>query len=64
MSGAIEVAEKAVDNIEQLIVEMLEGDYQDNEVSLGRLLCGKESIQVQLKITRNRSDFLDSDEED
>ncbi|PKG37017.1 hypothetical protein [Psychromonas sp. Urea-02u-13] len=64
MSGAIEVAEKSVDNIEQLIAEMLEGDHQDNEVSLGWLLYGKSEIQVQLKITRVRSDFIDDDEED
>lgn len=64
MSGAIEVAKTATDNIEQLLVEMLEGDHEDNEISLGRILCGKDEIQIQLKITRNRSDFLYSDEED
>ncbi|WP_028865260.1 hypothetical protein [Psychromonas aquimarina] len=64
MSGAVKVAEKSMDNIEQLIAEMLEGDHLDNEISLGRLLCGKSEIQVQLKITRVRSDFIDDDEED
>lgn len=64
MSGAREVAATAVDNIESLIAEMLEGNYTDNEVSLGRLLNGNSEIQVQLKITSKREDFLDSDEED
>lgn len=64
MSGATEVAKTACKNVEQLIAEMLEGDFQDNEISLGRLLLGNDEVQVQLKVTRNRSDFLDSDEED
>lgn len=64
MSGAKEVAESAAHNIESLIAEMLEGDYADNEVSLGRLLSGKTEIQVQLKITQTRSDFIFDDFED
>lgn len=64
MSGAIEVAKKSVGEIEELIADMLEGDHQDNEISLGRLLCGKSEIQVQLKITRNRCDFIEDEEED
>jgi hypothetical protein len=62
MSGAIQVAEKAREHVEQLITDMLEGDHQDNQVSLGLLICGDEYIQVQLKITRNTCDFLDDDE--
>lgn len=61
MSGAREVAEKAVDNIEELVADMLAGNYADNEVSLGVLLNGKEEIQVQLKVTRTPSDFIDTD---
>lgn len=64
MSGAREVAAAAVDNIDSLVAEMLEGDYADNEVSLGRVLCGQEEIQVRLTITRNRADFIDDDFED
>lgn len=64
MSGAREVAAAAVKNIEQLISEMLEGDYADNEVSLGRLLCGSEEIQVRLSITRNKADFIYDEFED
>ncbi len=59
MSGAKEVAAKATEVVEQLISEMLEGDYADNEIALGTLLSGTEEIQVQLKITRAPSEFLD-----
>ncbi|PML06253.1 hypothetical protein [Vibrio lentus] len=59
MSEALKVAAEAPDYIETLLIEMLEGDHPDNEVLLGSLLSGDESIQVQLKITRNPEDFLD-----
>ncbi len=59
MSEAQKVAAEASDYIETLLVEMLEGDHPDNEVLLGTLLSDDESIQVQLKITRNPTDFLD-----
>jgi len=64
MSGAREVAENAVSEIEPLIAEMLDGKWLDNEVSLGRLLLSDGDIQVQLKITKIKKDFLFSDEED
>jgi hypothetical protein len=64
MSGAMEVAQLAVDNINTLIAEMLEGDHPDNEVSLGRVLLEGKEIQIQLKVTSVAADFLDSDEED
>ncbi|MEZ8651701.1 hypothetical protein AB6D92_22360 [Vibrio splendidus] len=59
MSEALNMAAEAPDYIETLIIEMLQGDHPDNEVLLGTLLSGDESIQVQLKITRNPEDFLD-----
>lgn len=59
MSGAREVAVKAVDRIEALIAEMLDGDYANNETLLGTILCGDEEIQVQLKVTRAECEFLD-----
>lgn len=62
--AAVEVAEKAVSYIENLIVEMLDGDYADNEVAIGRLLCGSSEVQVQLKITRTPSDFIEDGQED
>ncbi|WP_454440262.1 hypothetical protein [Vibrio bathopelagicus] len=59
MSEAQKVAAEAPDYIETQLVEMLEGDHPDNEVLLGTLLSGDESIQIQLKITRKPEDFLD-----
>ncbi|MCG9554564.1 hypothetical protein L1D16_14965 [Vibrio sp. Isolate31] len=59
MSEAQKVATEAPDYVETLVVVMLEGDHLDNEVLLGTLLSGDESIQVQLKITRKPTDFLD-----
>ena len=64
MSGAREVAELAVDNIDSLIAEMLDGGYPDNWVSLGRVLLEGKEIQIQLKVTTIHADFFDSDEED
>ena len=61
MSDARKMAKLAEFEIEELISDMLEGDYQDNEIALGHLSTGKSSIQVQLKITRNPVDFLDAD---
>ena len=59
MSEALKVAAEAPDYIETLLVEMLEGNHPDNEVLLGTLLSGNESIQIQLKITRKPEDFMD-----
>lgn len=64
MSAAQEIAETAIENILPMITEMLEGNYADNEVSLGRLLCGKDEIQIQLKITRTKTDFIFDEFED
>ncbi|MBJ2148963.1 hypothetical protein JC606_21740 [Vibrio sp. IB15] len=59
MSEALKIAAEATDYIETLLVEMLEGNHPDNEVLLGTLLSGNESIQIQLKITRKPEDFMD-----
>ena len=59
MSEAKAVAAEAEDYIEQLLIEMFEGKYPDNEILLGTLLSGEDRIQVQLKITRNPEDFMD-----
>ncbi len=61
MSAAIEIAETASNNIEQLLQEMFAGDYANNEIALGVLLDGKEEIQIQLKVTRTPSEFIDTD---
>ena len=59
MSEAQAVAAEAKDYIEQLLVEMFEGNHPDNEVLLGTLLSGKDRIQVQLIITRHPENFMD-----
>lgn len=63
MSGAREVAEKAVFEIEPLIAEMLDHGYINNDVSLGRLLLSDGEIQVQLVVTRNPDEFLIAEDE-
>ena len=45
MSAAKQLAASSIDNIEQLLRDMLVGDYADNEVSLGVLQDGKEEIE-------------------
>ena len=64
MSGAREVAEKAVFEIEPLIAEMLDHGYINNDVSLGRLMLGDKELQVQLVVTSKPDEFLMSDDED
>jgi hypothetical protein len=64
MSGAREIAEKAVETIDTLIAEMLDGNHPDNWVSLGRVLVEGKEMQIQLKVTAIREDFYDSDEEE
>jgi hypothetical protein len=61
MSDAKEAAEKAVDWVEQLIAEMIDGDHQDNKIVLGELTnqSGSEELQIQLVVTRNKEDFID-----
>lgn len=64
MSASKEIASNAVENIEPLIKDMLLGDYANNEISLGVLLDGKAEIQVQLKITRDPTEFIETDYDD
>ena len=59
MREALRVAAEAPGYIETLLVEILEGNHCDNEVLLGTLLSGNESIQLQLKIPRKLEDFMD-----
>tara|TARA_Y100000780_G_scaffold186390_1_gene172929 strand:+ start:28180 stop:28548 length:369 start_codon:yes stop_codon:yes gene_type:complete len=64
MTGSQEVAATAVDNIDSLVTEILEHDYADNEVSLGRILCGKQEMQVVLKVVAVRESFIFDEFED
>lgn len=59
MSEHIKIAAQAVDYIEGLFVEIIEGDHDDNEVLLGTVLVGNKSFQIQLKVTANPDDFMD-----
>ena len=59
MSDAQTIATEASENIESLIAEMLEGDYQNNAILLGTLNSGADDIQVQLIVTREPAEFMD-----
>ena len=61
MSSAKQIAVKSVDNIDQLLADMFDGDYANNEVSLGVLDNNGEAIQVQLKVTRAPSEFIETE---
>ena len=64
MTGSQQVAATAVDNVDSLVAEILEGDYADNEVSLGRILAGKQEMQVVLKVVAVRENFIFDEFED
>tara|TARA_B100000700_G_scaffold329857_1_gene453272 strand:- start:3734 stop:3970 length:237 start_codon:yes stop_codon:yes gene_type:complete len=64
MTGSQEVAATAVDNVDSLVTEILEHDYADNEVSLGRILCGQQEMQVVLKVVAVRESFIFDEFED
>ncbi|OEF59698.1 hypothetical protein A1OW_21510 [Enterovibrio norvegicus] len=64
MSAARDIAAMAPDNIIALLRDMFAGQYDNNEVALGVLLSGTEEIQVQLKVTRNPQEFIDTDFDD
>jgi hypothetical protein len=64
MTGSQEVAATAVDNVDSLVAEILEGDFADNEVSLGRILAGKQEMQIVLRVVAVRENFLDDEFED
>lgn len=59
MSEAKIIAGEAVEYIETLIADMLEGSHPDNKVLLGELLDGITEIQVQLLVTTNKKQFID-----
>lgn len=59
MSEAKNIAGEAVDYIETIIADMLEGNHPDNKVLLGELLDGSTEIQVQLLVTVNKKQFID-----
>jgi len=61
MSDAIEIASTAPEVIECLLTDMFAGDHPDNEVVLGTLTDDRgREIQVQLRVTHDKNDFLDN----
>ncbi|MBB1290996.1 MULTISPECIES: hypothetical protein [unclassified Pseudoalteromonas] len=64
MSGSQEIAATAVDNVDSLVAEILEGNFADNEVSLGRILAGKQEMQIVLKVVAVRENFIFDEFED
>lgn len=64
MTGSQEIAATAVDNVDSLVAEILEGDFADNEVSLGRILAGKQEMQIVLKVVAVRENFIFDEFED
>lgn len=61
MGDAVDVAERAKQEIEDLLAEMFEGQWPDNKILLGTLTGenSSEQIQVQLLLTRNHNSFMD-----
>ncbi|STQ75518.1 hypothetical protein [Grimontia hollisae] len=64
MTNSQKIAAMATDNIVSLLREMFEGQHENNEVALGFLEKGNEEIQVQLKVTRNPEEFIETDFDD
>jgi hypothetical protein len=59
MSGAIEIAETAVDHIETLLSDMYEAEADNNYMLLGTVGTNEKPIQIQLIVTRNPNEFFD-----
>lgn len=53
------IANEASEYVDTLISEMFEGEHDNNQVLLGTVLSGDESIQIQLIVTRKPEDFMD-----
>ncbi|MCK8106163.1 hypothetical protein MTF64_04665 [Pseudoalteromonas sp. 2CM41L] len=59
MSEAVNVAAEAVEYIDTLIVDMLEGKYPNNYVLLGTLQEQYTDIQIQLHVMQDENKFID-----
>lgn len=59
MSEPSNIASQAGSYADELINDMLSGNYPDNEVLLGEVLSGKTQIQLQLYVTQEPKMFLD-----
>ncbi|GAA58459.1 hypothetical protein P20652_0313 [Pseudoalteromonas sp. BSi20652] len=59
MSEAVNIAAEAVEYVDTLIVDMLEGKYPNNYVLLGTLLEQHTDIQIQLHVMQDENKFID-----
>ncbi|MBH0010991.1 hypothetical protein I6F66_02750 [Pseudoalteromonas sp. NZS100_1] len=58
-SEAVNVAAEAVECVDTLIVDMLEGKHPNNYVLLGTLQMQHTDIQVQLHVMQDENKFID-----
>ena len=59
MSGGREVAAGAVDVIDGLVAEMIDGGFPDNWIALGTILIEGREAQIQLKLTTAPAEFYE-----
>ena len=59
MSEAVNVAAEAVECVDTLIIDMLEGEHPNNYVLLGTLQMQHIDIQIQLHVMQDESKFID-----
>jgi hypothetical protein len=59
MSEAVNVAAEAVEYVDTLIVDMLEGKHPNNYVLLGTLQEQHTDIQIQLHVMQDERKFID-----
>lgn len=59
MSEAVNVAAEAVECVDTLIVDMLEGKHPNNYVLLGTLQMQHTDIQIQLHVMQDENNFID-----
>ena len=59
LSEAVNVAAEAVECVDTLIVDMLEGKHPNNYVLLGTLQMQHTDIQVQLHVMQDENKFID-----
>lgn len=59
LSEAVNVAAEAVECVDTLIIDMLEGKHPNNYVLLGTLQMQHIDIQVQLHVMQDENKFID-----
>ena len=59
LSEAVNVAAEAVECVDTLIIDMLEGKHPSNYVLLGTLQMQHTDIQIQLHVMQDENKFID-----